>query len=367
MRPGDASATDSGQADIPASDSAMADTGPDFDAGPTPDVPGVDTGPGTDGGPGMDGGPAPTDAGTDAFDAGNDAGPPPDVPPDVFDAGCSGDAECDNGNACDGEEACVAGMCEAGTPVVCNDGVSCTVDSCVPATGMCQSTPNNSMCASPQICTATGCISPGCGETPCRLVSPQCGCPDGNSCYITGMDERVCAPSGTASTGESCNGSEICEGGNVCIDLDGAGTITMCRGFCDTDADCSGGVGALCLVTVTGTTQNICTTHCDPATNVGCPADTGCSLFTDPMGRRLSDCDVTGSATQGQTCTERADCATGFDCFTTAAGPPAVMQCLRTCRRASPVGNECSAHAGTTCIPLSEPLIFNGTEYGACL
>lgn len=358
--------TDSEQADIPGADAATSDTpetdvGPEVDGGPTPDAPGVDAGPETDGGP--------NDTGTDAFDAGNDAGPLPDVPPDVFDAGCSGDAECDNGNLCDGTEQCVDGMCQAGTPVVCNDGVSCTVDSCIPATGACEVTPNNGMCASPLICTLTGCTSPGCGETPCRLVSPQCGCPSGQACYLTGMDERICEPEGAAATGESCNGGEICQSGNVCINMDGAGTTTMCRAFCDSDADCTGGAGALCLVSVTGTTQDICTTHCNPATNVGCPADTGCFLYTDDMGRRLTDCDVTGSLTQGQTCVDRTDCAAGFDCFDTDPSAATQLECLRTCRRASPVGNECAVHAGTTCVPIAAApgAVFDGTEYGACL
>jgi len=42
---------------------------------------------------------------------------------------------CDDGNACNGVEACSAGECLEGTPLVCDDENSCTDDSCDPMTG----------------------------------------------------------------------------------------------------------------------------------------------------------------------------------------------------------------------------------------
>lgn len=43
-----------------------------------------------------------------------------------------GDAQCDDGNPCNGTESCHAehGACAAGTPPDCDDGLECTVDSC---------------------------------------------------------------------------------------------------------------------------------------------------------------------------------------------------------------------------------------------
>jgi parallel beta-helix repeat protein len=52
---------------------------------------------------------------------------------------CLSDASCGDGNICNGVEKCVAGVCIAGTPLSCNDGDPCTVDSCAPASG-CQHT-----------------------------------------------------------------------------------------------------------------------------------------------------------------------------------------------------------------------------------
>jgi hypothetical protein len=57
---------------------------------------------------------------------------PPPPPPA---GGCHADSECANGNACDGDEHCVASQCVAGTPLDCNRGDICFVDSCSAAGG----------------------------------------------------------------------------------------------------------------------------------------------------------------------------------------------------------------------------------------
>jgi len=46
-----------------------------------------------------------------------------------------------------GAEACVAGACQAGVAVNCNDGIDCTDDSCNEDTDSCLNTPNNANCA----------------------------------------------------------------------------------------------------------------------------------------------------------------------------------------------------------------------------
>ncbi|MET0339659.1 MAG: PQQ-binding-like beta-propeller repeat protein [Polyangiales bacterium] len=50
-------------------------------------------------------------------------------------APCVRNAECSNGNLCDGEEVCKQGTCEPGTPKVCDDGDACTADRCDPVKG----------------------------------------------------------------------------------------------------------------------------------------------------------------------------------------------------------------------------------------
>ncbi|MGH9870399.1 MAG: S8 family serine peptidase [Candidatus Polarisedimenticolia bacterium] len=50
-------------------------------------------------------------------------------------ASCASDAECQDGDACNGAEVCVAGVCQPGSPPDCDDGSICTVDSCSPLSG----------------------------------------------------------------------------------------------------------------------------------------------------------------------------------------------------------------------------------------
>ncbi len=49
--------------------------------------------------------------------------------------GCSGDGDCDDGNACNGSETCVARACVAGVPPDCTDGIVCTGETCDPEAG----------------------------------------------------------------------------------------------------------------------------------------------------------------------------------------------------------------------------------------
>ena len=56
-------------------------------------------------------------------------------------------ASCDNGVFCDGFEFCDAALdCQAGTAVDCDDGVSCTVDSCNGVSDACESVPDDALC-----------------------------------------------------------------------------------------------------------------------------------------------------------------------------------------------------------------------------
>ncbi|HNO76859.1 MAG TPA: hypothetical protein PKN33_02270 [Phycisphaerae bacterium] len=52
------------------------------------------------------------------------------------DSSCTSNADCDDGDACNGAETCGDGVCVAGTPMDCDDGDSCTSDSC--SNGVCE-------------------------------------------------------------------------------------------------------------------------------------------------------------------------------------------------------------------------------------
>ncbi len=84
---------------------------------------------------------------------------------------CITNADCNDGAYCNGIESCVSGSCVAGTAVNCNDGVSCTIDSCNEASDSCSNTADNSLCNNGLYCDGTetcnavlGCQS---GALPC--------------------------------------------------------------------------------------------------------------------------------------------------------------------------------------------------------
>jgi hypothetical protein len=57
-------------------------------------------------------------------------------------AACTTNADCIDGNVCNGSEICQAGVCIAGTPLTCHDNDPCTLDGCDPVAG-CTYTPAN--------------------------------------------------------------------------------------------------------------------------------------------------------------------------------------------------------------------------------
>ena len=66
--------------------------------------------------------------------------------------GCIEDDDCDDNNVCNGLETCVAGLCQAGTPLDCDDGDICTDDMCDPLTG-CEYPFNTAPCDDGNLCT----------------------------------------------------------------------------------------------------------------------------------------------------------------------------------------------------------------------
>ena len=78
---------------------------------------------------------------------------------------CLTDAQCADGDLCDGIERCVAGTCVPPTaPLACDDGDPCTIDGCDPAAG----------CSHADVaCPAT-----------CGLGDDGVRCSDGTACTV---------------------------------------------------------------------------------------------------------------------------------------------------------------------------------------
>ncbi|MEM7582055.1 MAG: M36 family metallopeptidase [Acidobacteriota bacterium] len=133
--------------------------------------------------------------------------------------GCTSDAQCSDGLFCNGAETCNlgTGVCEAGAPVVCGDGVSCTIDSCNESTDSCDNVPTDSLCDNGLFCD---------GSETCDAVNDcqagtavQCG--DGVSCTNDSCNESTDSCDNTpddslCDNGLFCDGSETCDAVNDC-------------------------------------------------------------------------------------------------------------------------------------------------------
>ncbi len=174
-------------------------------------------------------------------------------------------APCDDGNACTDSDTCGGGVC-TGTlspaALTCNagDGDLCNgVEACDPLTGACVATPLD--CDDGNPCTVDSC-NPVLG---CENVAIVGGCDDGDACTVgdTCVD-GIClgAPTPVAlscSDGDACNGAETCDPGTglcvagVPLDCDDGDVCTT--DSCDAGSGCAnariGGLeGVLCEIEV---------------------------------------------------------------------------------------------------------------------
>ncbi|MFQ5667491.1 MAG: hypothetical protein ACE5I7_13840 [Candidatus Binatia bacterium] len=111
---------------------------------------------------------------------------------------CSIDADCDDGNRCNGIETCQGGTCVADTPVNCDDGDACTTDQCDSSTGACVYDPVS--CADANVCTTDTCDPlSGCDHSPIS-------CDDNDACTADSCDTVT----GCASSPIDCDDADAC-------------------------------------------------------------------------------------------------------------------------------------------------------------
>lgn len=146
---------------------------------------------------------------------------------DIADGG-NGNPDCDDGIACNGVEVCAdiqgpVDQCQPGEPVVCDDGFTCTFDSCIEP-GTCQYTPNDGACSDNDVCNGVEVCSVGQG----CVDTQDLGCSDGVACTID-----LCFPQVgciNAPDDAPCDDAVVCNGTEVC----------------DPDLDCQAGAPVLC-------------------------------------------------------------------------------------------------------------------------
>ena len=255
---------------------------------------------------------------------------------------CAIDGDCDDGLYCTGAEHCVNGTCVAGTPVNCpDDGHSCTAEVCDEANDKCSSVPQDSRCDDSTFCNGSEECSPGtagAGADGCVAGTPP-PCNDGVSCTDDSCDEanRRCK---FTPVNSRCADATFCNGNETCDPVNGA-QGTGCRAGTPVDCDDSIGCTADSCNEVTKGCDNLpnnlsCTNgqpcdgaeFCDPTpltggckagTPVSCPGD-GITCSVEACNPLSGQCQTTYDNTKcpsGQTCTS-GGCMAGATCNTSA-------------------------------------------------
>src|SRR5687768_14484825 len=162
---------------------------------------------------------------------GDDATPPPTPMPDggptdggPMDGGgedCADDGDCDDGTYCNGAETCdtAAGTCRAGTAVTCDDGATCTTDTCNETTMDCSH-------------VAPDGDSDGHADAACTDAA---GTPLGDDCDDSDADRFPGATEVCDDDDEDCNTATF---GGLDRDGDGHVSLSCCNGaLCGDDCD----------------------------------------------------------------------------------------------------------------------------------
>ncbi|MFQ5461828.1 MAG: M6 family metalloprotease domain-containing protein, partial [Phycisphaerae bacterium] len=191
-------------------------------------------------------------------------------------AGCTLDSQCDDGVFCNGVETCVAGVCAAGTPPDCSDGIACTIDACDPSADACVNVPfddvcdNFLFCDGVEVCQAgVGCVS---GSAP--------DCNDAIACTADACNEATDACDHVADDALCdnflfCDGVEVCQAGVGCV----SGSAPNCNdGIACTADSCNEATDACDHVTNDALCDN--GLFCDGVET--CQAGVGCAAGVAP-------------------------------------------------------------------------------------
>lgn len=294
---------------------------------------------------------------------------------------------CNDGTVCTANDVCGAdGVCR-GTPISCDDGLSCTADTCDPVAG-CLHAILPGTCLIAGACYAAGQPNP---SNACQVCQPAVS----QTAWSNLTNGTVCNDGNACTRTDTCQAG-ICVGSNpvVCQPLDqchDAGTCDPATGTCSNPAKPNGTTcndGNACTQTDTcqngacvGSNPVVCTAldqcHaagvCDPASGI-------CSNPNKPDGTTCND----GSAcTEGDTCQAgvckggaQKVCSTTNPCLTTSCDP--ALGCVTAPKPAGTAcgdGNACNGNevcdATGNCVagtPVScGPCTVCDTASGQCL
>ncbi len=263
-----------------------------------------------------------------------------------------GDASCDDGQFCNGVEACVLVVgCASGVAPSQDDGVGCTLDSCDESSDTILHSANDLSCDDGLFCNGSETCD---AELDCQPGTPPAGS-DGVACTVDSCDESIDAflhtPDDTACNDDlSCNGAETCDAEQGCLagqppDCDDAIACTL--DACNEDIDaCSHALNDdLCH------DGNQCTDE-QCVTGQGCVSTPNSSPCDDGNECTSNDqCAQGVCAGVGMTCDDGNPCTTdSCDLVAGCGHTPNALACDDA--NACTVGDVCSGGACTGGAPL---------------
>lgn len=255
---------------------------------------------------------------------------------------CATDADCasfDDGSVCTGTMQCIDGGCQRTRPIVCDDGIECTLDRCDPATGACLHDVRDGFCSIFERCV----VGSGCVPEP--VCTSAGACVSGEVC-VDVAGRTYCVPEGESGVGAICDSRLACRDGLECVETGRDDVLGICGTSCLDDGDCGAGrcLGGTCSMPCSLLASD---TVCGPM--LRCQHSGGSALCTDNRG----------AMGEGSACTTHGQCERGFLCIRSGSAASCRAACDYDGSRACPGSRRCST--------LDPALVVDGREYGACL
>ena len=272
---------------------------------------------------------------------------------------CVVNGDCDDGDFCT-QDACVNNTCVYSS-TDCSDGVNCTVDVCNSTLGQCVSTPNDSLCVDPDVCTQGFCnVTADCqfvvtpppeccvvNVTNCTQFFPnatvcqQAVCdPDQNdTCVLEDIEDCCLTDDDCPSDDDPCTDDICLLANNTCIYppkncSDGIDcTVDLCHestgdclnipddNLCDDGDPCTEEVCSL---------VNDCETLSTTPPPECCNAETNCSQFVDTSNFTACEfvqCNFTSDACEVGTIPAPQCCVNDTECIPFFPNDTAVVFC----------------------------------------
>ena len=255
--------------------------------------------------------------------------------------GCVRDADCNDGNACNGAETCnpQTFSCTRGVAVNCSSlDNACNTGACVPATGQCVATPrvDGTQCNDSNACTqADSCVAGS-----CRGSNPV-SCPPPDQCHTAGVCNAttgVCSnpaknDGATCSDGNACTQSDTCQTGAcrganpvTCAAKDQCHSVGLCNATTGACSEPMAPNGTRCADGNACTQTDVCQAgRCEGSNPIRCSASDQCHS-AGTCNSQTGTCS-NPEAPPGTQCNDNNACTTGEVCSRGACVPATTVAC----------------------------------------